>query len=173
MACWAKSPPPFFCGLSSSNALPLSRGILLDVFVMPSDSETLGFVVLEAMASGVPSVCVRAGGLPDLVDDGRTGFLVPVNDPEAFAGAVNKLVRNPELRDEMSLNARSEAERWDWESSTQHLRNVNYKRAFRNFQLRIPPAQLLFGYCKDKCTKTWDYFAQTTAGFWIGAPAAI
>lgn len=47
-----------------------------DIFVMPSESETLGFVVLEAMASGLPVVCVRAGGLPDILDkDGVTGFL--------------------------------------------------------------------------------------------------
>lgn len=44
-----------------------------DVFVMPSDSETLGFVVLESMASGVPVVGANAGGIPDLIDDGKVG----------------------------------------------------------------------------------------------------
>lgn len=50
-----------------------------DVFVMPSDSETLGFVVLESMASGVPVVGADAGGIPDLIDDGQVG---------RFAGAI-------------------------------------------------------------------------------------
>lgn len=44
-----------------------------DVFVMPSETETLGFVVLETMASGVPVVAVAAGGLTDIVQDGQTG----------------------------------------------------------------------------------------------------
>lgn len=45
-----------------------------DVFVMPSDSETLGFVVLESMASGVPVVGAQAGGIPDLIADGEVSF---------------------------------------------------------------------------------------------------
>lgn len=45
-----------------------------DVFVMPSDSETLGFVVLESMASGVPVVGAKAGGIPDLIADGEVRF---------------------------------------------------------------------------------------------------
>jgi sulfoquinovosyltransferase len=44
-----------------------------DVFVMPSETETLGFVVLEAMASGVPVVAVAAGGLTDIVQHNQTG----------------------------------------------------------------------------------------------------
>ena len=47
-----------------------------DVFVMPSDSETLGFVVLEAMASGIPVVGVAAGGLVDIIQNDNTGYLV-------------------------------------------------------------------------------------------------
>ena len=46
-----------------------------DVFVMPSDTETLGFVVLESMASGVPVVGANAGGIPDLIDDGKVCFV--------------------------------------------------------------------------------------------------
>lgn len=57
-----------------------------DMFVMPSDSETLGFVVLEAMASGIPVVGVRAGGVPDLVKEGENGYLVEPGDMDAFGG---------------------------------------------------------------------------------------
>lgn len=53
-----------------------------DVFVMPSDSETLGFVVLESMASGVPVVGAKAGGIPDLITDGEVRFILSsVLDP--------------------------------------------------------------------------------------------
>lgn len=55
-----------------------------DVFMMPSDSETLGFVVLESMASGVPVVGADAGGIPDIIKDGevRFGPVIPGSRPE-------------------------------------------------------------------------------------------
>ena len=51
---------------------------------MPSDSETLGFVVLESMASGVPVVGCNRGGIPSLHDDGKTGFLFEPGGSEPF-----------------------------------------------------------------------------------------
>lgn len=107
-----------------------------DVFVMPSDSETLGFVVLESMASGVPVVGVNAGGIPNLVDDGNTSFLVPTSDTDAFVDRLTLLRDDKELRSEMGKNARKEAERWGWEAATSVLRNVQYERAMINFHSR-------------------------------------
>ena len=51
-----------------------------DVFVMPSDTETLGFVVLESMASGVPVVGANAGGIPDLIEDGKVSRSMAYRD---------------------------------------------------------------------------------------------
>lgn len=51
-----------------------------DIFVMPSDTETLGFVVMEAMASGLPVVGVAAGGLVDLIEHEKTGYLASNTD---------------------------------------------------------------------------------------------
>jgi glycosyltransferase involved in cell wall biosynthesis len=78
-----------------------------DVLVVPSRNEGMGRVILEAGAAGVPVVAARVGGIPDLVDEGMTGRLVPKEDPEALAGAVIALLRNAEERRAMGANARA------------------------------------------------------------------
>ena len=106
-----------------------------DVFGMPSDSETLGFVVLESMASGVPVIGAAAGGIPDLIDDQDTGFLVPAGDMDAFVARARQL-QDPKFRANMGKAARKEAERWGWEAATSYLRNVQYEKALINFHSR-------------------------------------
>lgn len=106
-----------------------------DLFLMPSDSETLGFVVLEAMASGVPVVAVAAGGLIDIVEDGKTGYLVSNNDGMVeFSARTKELIADIEKRKTMGRNARTYAESWSWESATAKLRNVQYKKAAENYR---------------------------------------
>ncbi|CAB1101644.1 GT4 [Ectocarpus sp. CCAP 1310/34] len=120
-----------------------------DVFVMPSDSETLGFVVLESMASGVPVVGANAGGIPDLIEDGKvvcswmslrgvflTGYLVPAGDVEAMSDRVKTLLEDRALRGKMSKAGREETEKWSWEAATSVLRNVQYQKAIVNFKSR-------------------------------------
>ncbi len=107
-----------------------------DCFCMPSDSETLGFVVLESMASGVPVVGARAGGIPDLIDDGRTSFLAEPGNTEEFCEKLRKLMDHT-FREEMGRSARAEAERWGWEAATSVLRNVQYELAIQNFRTRV------------------------------------
>ena len=112
-----------------------------DIFMMPSDSETLGFVVLESMASGVPVVGCAAGGIQDLIDDGSTGFLVPPGDIKGFLACAEKLMDDT-YREEMGLCARAEMEKWGWEASMSYLRNVQYDKALVNFHSRSST----FGY---------------------------
>ena len=100
-----------------------------DVFLMPSDSETLGFVVLESMASGVPVVGARAGGIPDVIKHGKTGFLAPPGDEAAFAARAQQLLEDPALMQAMKQAGRADAEGLDWASAMDHLRNIHYKRA--------------------------------------------
>ncbi|EED87466.1 predicted protein, partial [Thalassiosira pseudonana CCMP1335] len=92
-----------------------------DVFMMPSDSETLGFVVLESMASGVPVIGCAAGGIPDLIRDNDTGFLVQPGDTEGYLNCA-KTMMDTEFRTEMGVRARVEAEKWGWEAATSVLR---------------------------------------------------
>lgn len=106
-----------------------------DAFVMPSDSETLGFVVLESMASGVPVVGAAAGGIPNLIHDNEDGFLVPPGDIDGFVDKLNML-RDNLVRKRMGEEARKEAERWSWEAATSVLRNQQYEKAIVNFHTR-------------------------------------
>ncbi|GIV17800.1 MAG: hypothetical protein KatS3mg022_3235 [Armatimonadota bacterium] len=69
-----------------------------DLFVLPSVSEGLGRVVLEAMARGVPVVASAVGGIPDLVQHKRTGLLVPPREPKHLADALERLVKDGDLR---------------------------------------------------------------------------
>jgi sulfoquinovosyltransferase len=112
-----------------------------DVFVMPSESETLGFVVLEAMASGVVPVAAKAGGLIDLIRHGQTGYLVePSTDPEEFARRLTdfleRLQHDVHLRATMGRRAREETLEWSWHSSMETLREVDYWLAIDSFRNR-------------------------------------
>ncbi|KAL6780234.1 SQD2 [Auxenochlorella protothecoides x Auxenochlorella symbiontica] len=101
-----------------------------DVFVMPSESETLGFVVLESMASGTPVVAVEAGGIPDILcKPGVTGFLYRSGDVAAAVAAVQKLVANDQLRAQVAAAAREEVGLWDWRAATQYLLQYQYPMA--------------------------------------------
>jgi sulfoquinovosyltransferase len=105
-----------------------------DIFVMPSESETMGFVVMEAMASGLAVVGVAAGGIPHLIQHQVTGYLYAPGDVDQMTQLVKYLVDHPWIRKEMASKARKETERWDWYSATAILRNVQYTRAIENFQ---------------------------------------
>lgn len=86
----------------------------LDVLVLPSDYEELGSVLTEAMAAGLPVVATRVGGIPEVVEDGVTGLLVPPGDVDALADAVERLVADPALRHRMADQARARSGRWSW-----------------------------------------------------------
>jgi glycosyltransferase involved in cell wall biosynthesis len=81
----------------------------LDISVLPSSSESLSNVILESMAAGLPVVAARVGGNPELVRDGETGFLVPSEDDQAFAAALQRLLENSDLRAAFGVRAKSEA----------------------------------------------------------------
>lgn len=69
---------------------------IADIFVLPSVSEGLPISLLEAMAARLPLVASRVGGIPELIEDGRTGRLVPPNDPAALGLAILSFLDDPE-----------------------------------------------------------------------------
>jgi len=78
--------------------------------VLPSDSEGFPVSLMEAAACGVPAVGTDVGGVAELIDDGVTGFVVPQGDAVALAGAMKRILTDPELAGSMSAAARRRAE---------------------------------------------------------------
>jgi glycosyltransferase involved in cell wall biosynthesis len=81
----------------------------LDVLVLPSRQDGRPVVVLEALASGVPVVAARLGGIPELIHDGRNGYLFPPGDVAAMAACVDRLIADRQLLADMKINARQYA----------------------------------------------------------------
>lgn len=81
-----------------------------DLFLLPSDRESFGLVALEAMSCGVPVLGYRAGGLPEVVTDGESGYLAGVGEVGRLAERAGKLLADDELRAEMGRRARQRVE---------------------------------------------------------------
>jgi glycosyltransferase involved in cell wall biosynthesis len=104
-----------------------------DAFVYASETETMGNVILEAMACGCAVVAPRAGGIPSLVRHGETAMLyTPRNLQEAVA-ATQTLLSDTALRDRMRQTARQTVEEWDWEHSIKRVRQV-YQQAIQDYR---------------------------------------
>jgi glycosyltransferase involved in cell wall biosynthesis len=93
-----------------------------DAFVFPSSTETLGLVLLEAMAAGCPVVGANRGGIPDIVSDGVNGCLYDPDEPASLITAVQRLLGDAPTRSQLRQAARLEAERWGWAGATEQLR---------------------------------------------------
>ena len=94
-----------------------------DAFLFPSRTETLGLVLLEAMAAGCPVVAANSGGIPDIVTNGINGYLFSPSDPQGLIEATKNLLaqETDNQREELRQNARQEAERWGWAAATRQL----------------------------------------------------
>ncbi|PSB21530.1 glycosyltransferase family 1 protein [Phormidesmis priestleyi ULC007] len=107
-----------------------------DAFVFPSRTETLGLVLLEAMAAGCPVVAARSGGIPDIVEDGVNGYLFDPTDDWGAIAATQRLLSSQEERETLRRNARQEAERWSWAAATRQLQSY-YRRVVARRPLSI------------------------------------
>src|SRR5690606_28105778 len=100
----------------------------------PSTTETLGNVVLEALASGVPAVVVDRGGPQDLVRDGENGFVAPANDIVGITDRLERLLRDRTLRRSMGEAARRSASGRDWHTINRDLIS-SYERLLREREM--------------------------------------
>lgn len=75
---------------------PVEPLLISDLFLLPSETESFGLAALEALAAGVPVVASDSGGIPEVVDHGKSGFLAPVGDVQQMAKYALQLLKNPE-----------------------------------------------------------------------------
>jgi glycosyltransferase involved in cell wall biosynthesis len=96
-----------------------------DIFALPSRAEGFGVAALEAQAMALPVVGSRVHGIPDTVDDGRTGLLVPPGDTGALAAAIARLAGDAALRAEMGRAGRAFVEaRYRWEENAAQMERL-------------------------------------------------
>ena len=89
------------------------------IFVLPSKEEPFGIVLLEAMASCKPVIATNVGGIPYVVCDGETGFLVGARDVDELANRISLLLENEDLRQKMGQKGQKTAKRFSWQSIAQ------------------------------------------------------
>lgn len=89
-----------------------------DVFTLPSHDEGLPMAMIEAMSIGIPVIVTSVGAISDVIEDGREGYLVLPKDVDALAAAIDSLVRNRSLREEMGRNA---LDRWKAELGAKRM----------------------------------------------------
>lgn len=121
-------PEAVFTGFQAGD--DLGRAVAgMDVFFMPSVTETFGNVTTEAMAAGVPVVAARATGSVDLVEEGVTGFLVPPLDVTAYADAIARLIEDPALRADAGRAGSARVSGYEWEQVNAAMLEVYRKLA--------------------------------------------
>ncbi|RJS80711.1 glycosyltransferase family 4 protein [Methanophagales archaeon] len=95
-----------------------------DVFVLPSVSEGFPVTILEAMASGLPIVATKVGGLPEIIKDGENGFLVEPKNPKGIAQRVMLILEDDNLSGRISRNNRECVKKYSWGSVIERLEEV-------------------------------------------------
>lgn len=117
-----------------------------DAFIFPSTTETLGLVILEAMASGLPVVAARSGPTMEQVEDGISGVLYDPVNQEGLVEAVS-VIQNDGLRKELSSGAREASSQFDWAAPSEQLLGF-YRKAL--LEKRKPSSyQLVTGRKED------------------------
>jgi D-inositol-3-phosphate glycosyltransferase len=119
-----------FLGKRSQDTLPYYYSAA-EAVVLPSHYESFGMVALEAMACGTPVVASQVGGLAFLVQDGETGFTVPVSEPHALADRLCTLIIDQDLRRKMGVQAAEFARGYGWTIIAERILQL-YKQMVNN-----------------------------------------
>jgi glycosyltransferase involved in cell wall biosynthesis len=111
-----------------------------DGFVYASETETMGNVVLEAMAAGLAVVAPRAGGIPSLVQDGVDGLLYAPRDADDAARVLGPLLSDDAYRARLAAGARAAVEPWGWDRSVERVRE-HYEQTIARFHAEGPASR--------------------------------
>lgn len=129
---FAGTPTTFMGALHGSDLA--SAYASSDIFVFPSTTETLGLVVLEAWASGVPVISAESGPTHELIDGSGAGALFPPDHPETLGAMIRQWLEACNDRTSgVQARARREAEKWGWKIPTEELERV-YQETLRTFR---------------------------------------
>lgn len=129
-------PDAVFLGYQSGISLSTAYASS-DIFSFPSTTETFGNVTVEAMASGIPPVCVREGGAYGIIKEGITGLIAEPHNAESLAGKILYLLDNDDIRINIGLNALEYSKTQTWDNIISQLLQSyneiidNYKKTLR------------------------------------------
>lgn len=111
----------------------------LDIIAVPSWTEGFGRVVVEAMAAGRPVVATSVGGIPEIVEEGVTGLLIPPRDPPGLAQGLLRLCKDPQLREQMGRLGQSAAKNFDIKRHVHHFQQT-YEAILRAYPKAVSSA---------------------------------
>lgn len=95
-----------------------------DIFILPSHFETCSMVAMEAMASGLPVIAWQVGGIPELVEHQRTGYLIPYQEEQFFLEKLRELIVAKEIRQRLATASKSKSISFPkWEKSAEKLKD--------------------------------------------------
>ena len=95
-----------------------------EICILPSRYESFGLVALESMACGTPVIASRVGGIPEVVEHGKTGFLITPGDEKEIAGGIEYLLKDEKLRNSMALQAHKRAKGFSWKSVADKVSSI-------------------------------------------------
>jgi glycosyltransferase involved in cell wall biosynthesis len=104
-----------------------------DLAILPSHAESFGLSIAEAQAAGLPVISCKTGAVPEIVDDGSTGWLVETGDTEALASAVLAAMSEPELAFRMGMAGRERiATKFTWEATARQMMDGLLRQTSQN-----------------------------------------